>query len=324
MINKKNKLHKILLLGLALLLALCFCVACGNDDPAASGTDSANTLPTVDRAGNTITLPEEIDSIASLAPSITQLLLDLGFGDALVAVDPYSASYWPEAGLADLPQFEMMTPDAEQLAALQPDVIFVSGMSYVEGDDPFAALVELGCCLVVIPSADSIEGIREDIRFVADCLGVSEEGDALVTEMDEVIAAVSAVGSTITEKKSVSFEISALPWLCVCGNGTYLHEMLEIIGATNCFASESGWVSLSEEAAVAANPDVILTSVNYLDDAVAEVLSRDGWADVTAVREQAVYYIDPIASNLPNHHITEALLEMALAVYPDAYAAFAE
>ena len=37
-----------------------------------------------------------------------------------------------------------------------------------------------------------------------------------------------------------------------------------------------------------------------------------------------VYYIDNGASSLPNQHVVDALVEMAKAVYPDAYADIAE
>ena len=39
-----------------------------------------------------------------------------------------------------------------------------------------------------------------------------------------------------------------------------------------------------------------------------------------AVAEGQAYYIDNAASSLPNHHIVDALIEMAKAVYPDEYA----
>ena len=52
-----------------------------------------------------------------MAPSTTRVLTDLGLGDKLLAVDTYSAGYQPE--LAALPQFDMMAPDAEQLAQLR-------------------------------------------------------------------------------------------------------------------------------------------------------------------------------------------------------------
>ena len=108
------------------------------------------------------------------------------------------------------------------------------------------------------------------------------------------------------------------------GTGTFLDEMITLIVAKNVLADQQGWVSVTEEDAVAANPDVILTSVNYVDDAVGEILSREGWQDVTAVANKDVYYIDNGASSLPNQHVVDALVEMAKAVYPDAYADIAE
>ena len=38
-----------------------------------------------------------------------------------------------------------------------------------------------------------------------------------------------------------------------------------------------------------------------------------------AVKDKQVYYIDNIASSIPNHNIVKALKEMAKAVYPDKY-----
>jgi len=100
--------------------------------------------------------------------------------------------------------------------------------------------------------------------------------------------------------------------------------MIELIGAENVFADHQSWISVTEESAVAANPDVILTSVDYIEDPVGEILSRTGWENVTAVADKAVFLINPTTSNLPNHHAVEALVEMAQAVYPDAYASLSE
>ena len=70
---------------------------------------------------------------------------------------------------------------------------------------------------------------------------------------------------------------------------------------------------------MAANPDVILTNVNYLEDPVGEILSRDGWNAVTAVSQKQVYAIDNMASSLANQNIVKALDQMAKAVYPEQY-----
>ena len=45
---------------------------------------------------------------------------------------------------------------------------------------------------------------------------------------------------------------------------------------------------------------------------------------MTAVKNKAVYYIDNLASSLPNNHLTDALVAVALAVYPDEFASLVE
>ena len=278
-------------------------------------------LPTEDRAGNAITVPAEITRIISLAPSTTQVLEALGALDSLVAVDNQTPMYVD--GTSELPQFDMMAPDVEQIAALEPDVVFASGLSYLDGN-PFAALTEMGVCVVDIPSSASIADVEDDIRFIAACLGKDAEGEAIVNEMSASIDAIAAIGATIEDKKTVLFEISALPYIYSFGAGTFLDEMITLIGAENVFGDQAGWLAVSEEDAVAANPDVILTNVNYIEDSVGEILSREGWDVVTAVANADVHYIDNGASSLPNQHIIDALIEMAVAVYPEAYADYAE
>ena len=278
--------------------------------------------PTVDREGNAIVLPDTVDTIITLAPSITQIVLDMGLGDKIVAVDAYSARYFPE--VADLPQYDMMTPDCEQMAMLEPDVIFVTGMSNAYGDNPFAPLMALGVSMIVVPSSVSIEGIREDLVFIGDCLDAQDAAAELVAGMDETLKVVAETAASINEKKTVMFEIGALPHIYSFGRGSFLNEMIELIGAENVFADHQSWISVTEESAVAANPDVILTSVDYIEDPVGEILSRTGWENVTAVADKAVFLINPTTSNLPNHHAVEALVEMAQAVYPDAYASLSE
>ena len=56
----------------------------------------------------------------------------------------------------------------------------------------------------------------------------------------------------------------------------FLNEMIELIGATNIFADQDGWIPVSAEQVVAANPDVIITNADYMEGAVAEIEAREG------------------------------------------------
>lgn len=290
----------------ALLLTLALCLSVG-----------AMAAPSEDRAGEPIRLPETIEKIVSMAPSTTRVLTDLGLADKLLAVDSYSAAYQPE--LAALPQFDMMTPDTEQLAALQPDVIFITGMSLAGGDNPYQALIDLGIAVVQIPSSSSIADIQQDVLFIGDCVGAQDKAQALVDDMQAAIDEIAAIGATVTEKKRVAVEVAALPYLCCAGGNTYLDEMLRLIGAENAYADSEPWASVTEEAAVAANPDVILTCISYLDDPVGEILGREGWGEVAAIKNGQVYRLDDESTNQPNHRIVIALRQMAEAVYPEIY-----
>ena len=320
----KMKCRIISLLALcALLLALCSCGGeiVSSDPPATDTPPASHALPTVDPSGASIDLPENIETIVVLAPSIAETVVVLGLGDKIVGYDLNSVGL---AGLPeDVPTFDTVNPDVEQLVALSPDVLFVSSLSLYDQEAPYQPLIDAGVCVICVPTSESINGVKNDIQFLASALGVPEAGQTVLDELNNQLDALATTAATIPqgERKSVYFEISAAPWMYSTGSGTYLNEMIELIGGVNVLSDESGWISVEGETIVAANPDVIFTNVNYLDDPVAEILGRDGWAGVAAVVNQDVYYIDNMASALPNQNIVVALRQMAEALYPDYFTA---
>lgn len=289
----------------------------------ASTASQQPALPTEDRAGNAITVPETVNTIVSLAPSVTQVLCELGLADKIVGIDNQSPNYTDQLK-DDLPQFDMMSVDTETLIALKPDIVFTSGISYVGAEDPFKSVRDVGICVADIPSSSSLNDVKLDNQFIADCVGKSEEGKKLNDDMQATIDKVAAIGKTITDKQRVMFSIADSSALYSFGSGTFLNEMIELIGAVNVFADQESWISVTTESAVAANPDVILTNVNYIPDPIADFTENAAFAEVNAVKNDRVYLIDNAASSLPNHHVVDALVQMALAVYPDQYAEFAE
>jgi len=315
-----KKLLTILTVGIALTLT-----ACSNEgtDTTDSESNSGNgalvneALPTVDRAGHAINVPENIETIISLAPAITQVLQDLDVLDQLIAVDTFSTL--SVAGLDDLPQFDMMLIDLEQLLVLNPDVIFASEISFGMDADIFAPLIDAGILVAKIPTSNSIDAIMEDVQFIADVLGLHAKGNELISEMQAGIAEIRATSQTITEQRTVLFEINPSPSIFSFGSGVFLNEMIEIVGAQNILANEEGWLPVSEEVIVYSNPDVILTNVSFLDDPIQEILSRDGWGSVTAVANGDIHQVNEDFTSQPNHRIVEGLREIARAVYPEYF-----
>ena len=288
-----------------------------------AGGAKESSLPSVDltrdRAGAPITLPAKVERIVSMAPSTTEILIDLGVADKIIAADTNTQ----KDGLLkqNIPYFDMMKPDAEKLIALKPDVVFISGMSNAKGNTPFSPLIDAGICVVNIPSSSSIEAIYLDIAYIAAVVKQEGNGAKIIANMKKEIEAVRKKGASIAKdkKKTVYFEIGAAPYMYSLGTGTFINEMIEIIGAQNILADQKSWVSVSDEMVLAKDPDVILTNVNYIPNPIDEIMARSGWASLKAVKSKKVFGIDTNSSSRPNHNIIKALKEMAKAVYPEIY-----
>ncbi|MDR0403226.1 MAG: ABC transporter substrate-binding protein [Treponema sp.] len=300
--------------ALAFGAALLICAAlgsCGGN----SGGRAGRTV--TDPMGFTVTLPPSIERIISSAPSNTEIVVGLGMGEKLAAIDTYSPDV--EGVGAAVPVIDFLYPDAEAILALKPDIIIASEHNRVAGDDPFKLLKDMGIAVVYLPTSGGIEGIYRDITFIAELLEVPERGDGLKEAMKADIEAVAAVGRTIPKRKTVFFEISPLPHIVSFGKNTFLDEMIGIIGAENIFADQSGWIAPGGEAVIERNPDVILTNAPGPADLAAEIMTRPGFNRIRAVENGAVYRIDPNSSSRPAPGIVRALREMALAVYPEYY-----
>ena len=88
------------------------------------------------------------------------------------------------------------------------------------------------------------------------------------------------------DKKTVYIEVD--PTLFTAGKNTFMDEMLTMINAEN-MVTEEGWPQMNQEAIIAGNPDVIITTYGYYtENAVEQVLGREGWQDINAIKNKQV------------------------------------
>jgi iron complex transport system substrate-binding protein len=307
-------MKRIKTLGALALLAACMFVAGTFTGCNRGGEGTARTAAAV------VSAPLRI---ISATPSNTEIIVDLGLADRLVATDMYSP------GIPGMPpgltQIDFFYPDLEAILALDPDIIISGEINmYGAADDPYRILEEMGITMLYIPTSRSIADIKRDIRTIAEALGTAGQGETLVRTMEREIQEVAEIGQRLSgpafNRKTVYLEISPFPNPVTMGRETFMNEMIEIIGARNVFADNTGWIAPSAEAILERNPEVILTNVSFIDDPLGEIKNRQGFADLAAVRGNHVYLIDADSSSRPSHHITLALQQMARAVYPEEYA----
>lgn len=301
----KHLKHILISLLLVVMSTILF-VGCGS-----------KTTTMTDRAGNEFTTPKKMEKIISTAPSNTEILVGLGLGDKLIAIDKYSDDI--EGINKDITKIDFRNPDAEAIIGLEPDIVIASGHNQEGSEDPFKVIKDAGITVVYLPSSESIEGIYEDIDFLSKLTGTESEGKKIVDEMKSEVDKIKETATKIKDKKKVYFEIGSTPSLYSFGNKTFLNEMLETIGAENVFAKEEGWISPSEESVISANPDVILTNEGYIENATDAIKKRPGFENVNAVKNNQVFLVDKNTTSRGSQNIVKALKEMAKDIYPDEY-----
>lgn len=314
---KKTK-HFILAFFVLLATLLVGCGTENKEEATKNQQTEANKI--IDREGNEIVLPEKTDKIISLAPSITETLLNLGLGNNLVAVDKYSLEL--ENINKDLPVFDIMNPDAENIVALKPDIIFGTGMSKSNGTDPFAPMVDMGSFVTVVPTSNSIEGVKEDILFIGKVTKKEEEAKNIVSEFDKKLQDILSIiekNKENVEPMTVYFEISPSPNPHTFGKDTFLNDILNILGAKNIFEDQNGWLSVSEEQIVDKNPNVIFTNATFEKSPVEDIKNRAGWENIDAIKNDRVYLIDKDSSSRANEKSIKAIEEIAKALYPSLF-----
>jgi len=278
------------------------------------GCNAHNGREITDRTGKTVTIKNQINRIVSTAPSNTEIITDLGQAHKLVAIDRHSANV---TGIPEgLMQLDFFYPDAEAIIKLEPDIIIANGHNPTgTGEDPLKLLRNVGIPVVYISMSASIDEIYNDIAFIADILRVQKEGEKLISSMKAQVDEIAKTAAGIEDRATVYFEISAAPDMMTFGKGSYINDMISVIGAKNVFRDENWLVTPGAEAVISRNPDVILTNVSYIDDPIAEIKSRAGFNHINAVINNRIYQIDTDSSVRPSSRIILALRQMSQAVY---------
>ena len=93
-----------------------------------------------------------------------------------------------------------------------------------------------------------------------------------------------------------------------------MNELCEMLGVKNAFADVEGWAEISQEQVIERNPDYIVTITMYYGEGPKpeeEIASRDGWQDITAVKEGKILNADSNQISRPGPRLCDAAKELA-------------
>lgn len=197
----------------------------------------------------------EAARIVSVGGSITEVVYALGEENRLIARDTTS-SFPPEAQeLPDVGYMRALSP--EGLLAVGPDLILAE-----EGSGPAETIEQMRAAavpFVQIPDQWDGEGVVAKIRAVAEALGVPEKGEALAARVGGEIAEARAFAAAQPGRPRVLFILSTQGGrILASGAGTQAAGMIALAGAQNAVTEYEGYKPLTDEAVIAAAPDIIL------------------------------------------------------------------
>jgi iron complex transport system substrate-binding protein len=255
-------------------------------------------------------LPERV---VSLAPSVTETLFALGFGNRLVGVTT-SCDY--PAAARNIPKIGgFMSPSLETIAATRPGLVI--GVSSATDPAKAREMERLGLKVTLISLA-SVSDILSSIKSIARLLGSPQAGEKLVrkitVQMDQVKERVAPA-----QRRSTLLLVGLRPLIAV-GGKNFIDELITLAGGKNIAGDAAQpWLNLPDEYVVAKAPQVIIEAgMGSERDQPAK-----HWADlrsIPAVQQGRVYRYPSDKILRPGPRIGEGLEEIARLLHPECFA----
>lgn len=302
--------------------AFLFCALCWPSPAAQAQTPAANPTASpvykefVDEVGRTVRVPQPVQRIVSLAPSLTETIYALGLQDRLVG-DTDFCDYPPDAQ-KKAKVGGAINPSLEQIAALRPDLVLVTkSLNLIETVN---ALDSLGISSYGT-DPHTVKDIVSSTERLAGVLGVPEAGATLGADLERHLADLQQRLNGVPPRR-VLFIVWSDP-LISAGKNTFIADALRLAGATSIVDSSQDWPHMSLEEVVRLQPDFLVFAASHSDsgqndfDVLAE---RPGWRGLEAVRNRHFAVISD-AVNRPAPRIVSAIEDLARQLHPEAFSA---
>lgn len=250
--------------------------------------------------------------VASLQPSATLTLRDLGLLDRVVACTKYCTDVCPEAGDGSrMIVSDSWSAQAEQIIAAKPDLVVASVPYQLEA---VAEILKAGVRFLGL-APRTLDDIYRDIATIGGVFRANEQAGALVRSMQDAIENLRAF-TVISDQSPLVFceewgkpLIASQPWVA---------ELVEAAGGR--FLGEPGKTTSAEDIA-AAQPEVLIAAWCGAGDRVPleKVVEQRQWSDLPAVRAGRVFCINDELLNTPASNLIDGLHAIAWALHPELF-----
>ncbi|MEM4527764.1 MAG: ABC transporter substrate-binding protein [Desulfurococcaceae archaeon] len=217
-----------------------------------------------DALGREIELPDNIAVVATLSPSLTEILAALDLLDNIRACDTYSLNnVWfmntsdilRDKGVKDLGGYWWSTVKTQDILEINPDLVLADKGAH----KPLLQFFEeYGIRVLYLNggSATSINEVYNDIYIIG---SIFNKADKALEVIDEIERSFSQYLHMLDKYRGKKILIILGLWqgIWVVGKGTFIDDALVRLGLENA-AKVFGWVAVSIEDLVSWDPDIII------------------------------------------------------------------
>jgi len=280
------------------------------DEPTTTTEAVDDGFPvSIDAPNGEVTIESRPQRVVSISPTSTEVLFAVGAGDQVVAVDSMS-NYPGHAPVTDLSAF---TPSVEAIAALEPDLVFLS----FDPGDIVAGLQAIGIPVILHGTALTVQDAYSQWEQVGAATGHIAESAALVAETTADID--SAFASLPDGVDALTYYYELDPTFYSVTSATFIGQLLVPAGMTN-IADEAdpdgfGYPQLTAEYIIDSNPSLVFLADTKCCGASADtVAERPGWDTLTAVAVGSVVELDDDIASRWGPRIADLVEDVVVAI----------
>ncbi|MCD1296349.1 ABC transporter substrate-binding protein [Methanocella sp. CWC-04] len=308
---------QIAIVALLVILITAMCGCTQTNDTSSNTTSAKYPMEITDDYGRVTTITKAPEKIVSLTPANTEILFALGLGDKVVGNTDYCN--YPEEAKSKTKVGGITNVNVEQIAALDPDVIFAGSLSK---EDMVAKLDSMGY-KTIAQDPRNVTGIKQTIMMIADVCDVKDNATRLIEDMDTRVAKVTDITSKMNESEKP--KVLMVVWhdpVYVAGSNCYGDDIIKLAGGINAASGIEDYGVMNTEAIIEANPDVIIVTIGEGMDVPYDYFKNatEPWLkDINAIKNGRVYGIDSDTISRAGPRLPDAVEAMAKAIYPELF-----
>lgn len=222
------------------------------------------------------------ERIISLAPSITELLVELGLESNIVGVTTYD--HYPPS-ISEKPKIGgFLDVNTEAVIRNNPTMVF----ALVEGDESLRRVRSFGIKVELVDHR-SVKGILESVATISRQCGIVDRGEKLVAYLKEIVATATAgikAGAPVKVLVVVGREVGAegVSSVYVSGRDGFYNDLLLLAGARNAYDGPTLAVpALSSEGLKSLRPDLIIEIIGNDSSAPTDAAILESWKHLSAI-----------------------------------------